>query len=363
MSTRALAWIAIMACTFILLCTGGVTALFGAGIGTGGDITAANCYLPTAPQSPATSARTSAPTDGLPTVAGWTSEQVANAATIVAVGRQRQVPRRGWVIAVATAIQESTLRNLPGGDRDSVGLFQQRPSQGWGSAAQLQDPAYTSAKFYTALVKVSGWEQMALTQTAQAVQRSAYPGAYAKHEPAATALVNALAGADVSGCFATGEWTQPVNAPVGSGFRTSARPGHDGVDLSAPRGVTIRAASAGKVIRVRCNAIDNRDGSQWGCHRDGHPELTRGCGWYIDIAHAGGIITRYCHMGRPPAVTVGATVVAGQPIGVVGNTGHSSGPHLHYEVHTNADPSAAGAIDPVPFMSSRGAPLGQSRIN
>ena len=356
MSTRALAWIAITACTVILLCTGSVTAIFGGG--NGGDIASANCYLPTTPASQAASPA-GTPTGGVPTVTGWNAEQVANAATIVAVGRQQQIPRRGWIIAVATAIQESTLRNLPGGDRDSVGLFQQRPSQGWGSPAQLQDPAYASATFYTALAKVNGWEQMALAEAAQAVQRSAYPNAYAKHEAAATALINAVAGADTGECFATGEWTQPVNAPVGSEFRSSARPGHDGVDLSAPRGVTIRAVSAGKVTRMRCNAIDTRDGSEWGCDRDGSPELTRGCGWYVDIAHAGGIITRYCHMGLPPAVAVGATVVAGQPLGVVGSTGHSSGPHLHFEVHSNGDSSAAGAIDPIPFMINNGAPLGQ----
>ena len=355
MSTRALAWIAIMACTVILLCTGSVTALFGAG--SGGGIASASCYLPATSSTPSRP-DPSAPTGNLPAVPGWTAEQVANAAAIVAAGRE--IPRRGWVIAVATAIQESALRALPGGDRDSVGLFQQRPSQGWGTAKQLQDPAYASEKFYAALAQVPGWEQMALTEAAQAVQRSAYPQAYAKHETAATALVNALAGADTGGCFATGEWTQPVNAPVGSGFRTSTRPGHDGVDLSAPRGATIRAASTGRVIRVRCNAIDTRNGSEWGCDRDGSPELTRGCGWYVDIAHASRLITRYCHMGRPPAVDVGATVVAGQPIGVVGSTGHSSGPHLHFEVHTEADQSAAGAIDPIPFMSSRGAPLGQS---
>ena len=360
MSTRALAWIAITACTVILLCTGSVTALFGGGTGSGGDMASASCDLPTTSASPTASSAALTPAGNLPTVAGWNAEQVANAATIVAVGRQQQIPRRGWIIAVATAIQESTLDNLPGGDRDSVGLFQQRPSQGWGSPAQLQDPAYASAKFYTALTKVPRWEQMALTEAAQAVQRSAYPNAYAKHEPAATTLINAVAGADTGACFATGEWTQPVNAPVGSEFRSSARPGHDGVDLSAPRGTTIRAASAGKVIRVRCNAIDTRDGSEWGCDRDGSPELTRGCGWYVDIAHAGGVITRYCHMGLPPAVAVGAAVAAGQPLGVVGSTGHSSGPHLHFEVHTNGDSSAAGAIDPIPFMTGHGAPLGQS---
>lgn len=73
--------------------------------------------------------------------AGWDGEQTANAAVIVAVGAELNVPPRGWVIALATAMQESGLRNLPGGDRDSIGLFQQRPSQGWGTPAQLRDPA------------------------------------------------------------------------------------------------------------------------------------------------------------------------------------------------------------------------------
>ncbi|WP_449701866.1 hypothetical protein [Actinoplanes sichuanensis] len=119
----------------------------------------------------------------------WSAEQVTNARIIVRVGRDRQIPARGWVIAVATALQESGLRNLPGGDRDSIGLFQQRPSQGWGTPAQLTDPAHQADRFYTRLITVADWQRMPLTDAAQAVQRSAYPDAYAKWEGDATSLV------------------------------------------------------------------------------------------------------------------------------------------------------------------------------
>ena len=122
----------------------------------------------------------------------WSDEQIANARVIVTVGTQRRVPEKALVIAVATALQESSLRNLRGGDRDSIGLFQQRPSQGWGTPEQLRDPAYQSGKFYDKLLTVNGWPAMRLTEAAQAVQVSAFPEAYAKHTRAATRLVDAL---------------------------------------------------------------------------------------------------------------------------------------------------------------------------
>ncbi|MFC4071898.1 hypothetical protein [Actinoplanes subglobosus] len=126
------------------------------------------------------------------TVAGtgdWDAEQLANVQVIVHLGQQRQIPERGRVIAVATALQESGLRNLPGGDRDSIGLFQQRPSQGWGTPAQLRDPTYATGRFYDRLTTVAGWQTMPLTDAAQAVQRSAYPDAYTKWEDEAISLV------------------------------------------------------------------------------------------------------------------------------------------------------------------------------
>ncbi|WP_430786691.1 peptidase M23 [Actinoplanes sp. G11-F43] len=122
----------------------------------------------------------------------WSKEQVANARIIVEIGAERRIPVHGQVVAVATALQESTLRNLRGGDRDSIGLFQQRPSQGWGTPKQLSDPAYQTGKFYDKLVKIKNWEKMRLTDAAQAVQISAFPEAYAKHTKTATRLVTAL---------------------------------------------------------------------------------------------------------------------------------------------------------------------------
>ncbi|MCZ2854348.1 MULTISPECIES: hypothetical protein [unclassified Modestobacter] len=121
-----------------------------------------------------------------------TTEQAANAATIAAVARSRGLPPRATVIALATAQQESRLRNLDYGDRDSLGLFQQRPSQGWGSEAQVQDPVYSAGKFFDGLVKVPGWETGRLTEVAQEVQRSGFPEAYQQWEPMATALTGAL---------------------------------------------------------------------------------------------------------------------------------------------------------------------------
>jgi hypothetical protein len=122
------------------------------------------------------------PVPGHCTIAGLsmtvTTEQVANAATIAQVGRDRGLPERAVVIALATAQQESRLRNLDYGDRDSLGLFQQRPSAGWGSAQQVQDPVYAAEKFYDHLVVVPGWDTGRLTDVAQAVQRSGFPEAY-----------------------------------------------------------------------------------------------------------------------------------------------------------------------------------------
>ena len=122
------------------------------------------------------------------------SEQLGNANAIAAAGQARGASQQAINTALMTSMQESQLRNLNYGDRDSLGLFQQRPSQGWGSPAQIQDPTYSSNKFYDGLDAVPGWQQMAPTQAAQAVQRSAYPNAYAKWQPMAEALTAGGAG-------------------------------------------------------------------------------------------------------------------------------------------------------------------------
>jgi hypothetical protein len=121
-------------------------------------------------------------------------DQTANAATISAVGVRRGLPDRAVVVALATALQESKLTNLESGDRDSVGLFQQRPSQGWGQPKQLRDPRYAAGAFYDHLVTVPGWQDMSVTEAAQAVQRSAAPDEYQKWAPEAETVANALVG-------------------------------------------------------------------------------------------------------------------------------------------------------------------------
>jgi hypothetical protein len=121
-------------------------------------------------------------------------EQAENASLIAAIGIKRGLPARAVSIALATAFQESKLVNIDYGDRDSVGLFQQRPSQGWGTAEQILDPVYATNAFYDALEKIEGYEDMAITEAAQQVQRSAYPSAYADHEEDARALASALTG-------------------------------------------------------------------------------------------------------------------------------------------------------------------------
>jgi hypothetical protein len=121
-------------------------------------------------------------------------EQAANAATITAVGLRRGVSDHGLVVALATAWQESKLHNIDYGDRDSLGLFQQRPSQGWGTAEEIMDPRYASEKFFDHLEKISGWEDMRVTDAAQAVQRSAYPEEYEQWADDSALMVAAYTG-------------------------------------------------------------------------------------------------------------------------------------------------------------------------
>lgn len=120
--------------------------------------------------------------------------QSDNAALIAGQALQRGLPARAVTIALATALQESRLENLDYGDRDSVGLFQQRPSQGWGTVEQIMDPVYSTTQFYDHLLQVDGWQDLEVTVAAQAVQRSAFPDAYAQHEDRARAFASALTG-------------------------------------------------------------------------------------------------------------------------------------------------------------------------
>ncbi|MEO8262697.1 MAG: LysM peptidoglycan-binding domain-containing protein, partial [Pseudolysinimonas sp.] len=132
-----------------------------------------------------------------------TAEMAANAAIIIQVGRSLGVSDRGLIIALAAAMQESSLRNITYGDRDSVGVFQQRPSTGWGTRDALLDVAHAARLFFggasnpnrgytRGLLDISGWQSMTVTQAAQKVQISAYPNAYAKWERSAAAWLAQL---------------------------------------------------------------------------------------------------------------------------------------------------------------------------
>jgi hypothetical protein len=200
-----------------------------------------------------------------------TPEQAGYAATIAGVALRRRLPERAVVIALATALQESKLVNVEYGDRDSLGLFQQRPSQGWGTAEQIMDPVYSAGRFYAALVKVPNWQKLPVAQVAQEVQRSGFPDAYARWEEQAAVLAKVLVrrvAAGVSCMF------EPDQVPA-----ESARP--DG--LTGRLAVVLEAAHAELAANRRPAggppqpglAADFATG-----YRDGHAMDLTPAGWF-----------------------------------------------------------------------------------
>ena len=165
-------------------------------------------------------------------------DQAHYTSIVVGLSVRRDLAPRAASIAMATVYQETGIRNLDYGDRDSVGLFQQRPSQGWGTEKQLMDPYYATTKFYDALVRVRDWQNREVTKVAQAVQRSAYPDAYADHEDDARVLASALTGQTARSftCLVTGEPegdAKGLASSLSKTFRVDAR--------TAGRVVTIKA--------------------------------------------------------------------------------------------------------------------------
>jgi hypothetical protein len=145
-----------------------------------------------------------------------TTDQAENATLITAIGVSRGLPARAVSIALATAYQESKIRNLPHGDRDSLGLFQQRPSQGWGTTSEVRDPYHATNAFYDALEKIPDYKTMRITEAAQKVQRSGYPEAYEDHAPDARTLASVLTGYSPGGLFScvVHEPTSPGSSAV-----------------------------------------------------------------------------------------------------------------------------------------------------
>ncbi|GGZ21350.1 lipoprotein [Streptomyces olivaceoviridis] len=184
------------------------------------------------------------------------AEQIPNAKTIQVTGVAMKVSTHGQIVALATALQESGLRNLDYGDRDSLGLFQQRPSQGWGTAQQVRDPVHASTKFYEALLKVSGWQSMTVAQAAQAVQKSGFPDAYAEWEPLATALQKAIA-KSLS--------TESSASKGDENERTDAVPGECGTGEDGAKFGPIPAGSVPKGYKISADAPKSiRTAIRWG---------------------------------------------------------------------------------------------------
>lgn len=172
-----------------------------------------------------------------------TTEQAENLSMIVGVATQRGLAPRASTIAIATVYQESGIRNLTYGDRDSLGLFQQRPSQGWGSPTEVRDPYHASNRFYEALVKVPDWRNGDVNDVAQEVQRSGHPNGYAKHVENARRLASALTG-ETPASFTCRVFDPPTGDPEGlATFLERTLPASSRVTRTADE-VTIEAESA-----------------------------------------------------------------------------------------------------------------------
>ncbi len=186
----------------------------------------------------------------------WAPDQASNAAAITAIAVKRGLPPRASSIAIATAMQESKVRNVRFGDRDSLGLFQQRPSQGWGTAEQILDPEYSTNKFFDALVTVKDYDTMDIAEAAQAVQRSAAGDAYAQHEAQARVTASVLSGQTHAGvgCALKDPGTpgdaQSVAALLEKDFGLQGETGSGKVTLAADDGDTAWAVASWAVARA-----------------------------------------------------------------------------------------------------------------
>jgi len=346
---------------------------------------------------------------GVPITLGKT--QLSRAATIITVGDQTPgVGRAGILVALMAGLTESSLRLLAnpsaypestsypndgdGSDHDSLGLFQMRPSTGWGSVAQLMDPLYDAEAFFggptgpnspfpRGLLDITGWSRLGPGSAAQAVEISAYPDRYQDNQPVAEAILEALtqpASGPPSPSVPSGSATSspPLDAPESSrvvfplptgtwtesspfGWRTDpftgARSFHTGVDYAAPLGTPVLSVADGTVTFAGPDQI---------------------YGGLVIITHKidnQTVTTAYGHM--PPGqiqVHNGQRVVAGQQIGQVGSEGRSTGPHLHVEVRpggptaASTDPAAwfsahhAGGLDQPTAASASGCPESEESL-
>ncbi|PCC27066.1 hypothetical protein CIK76_18925 [Glutamicibacter sp. BW80] len=356
--------------------------------------------LDCSPQSPITEVKV----ENLPLIKGYSEKQITNAAIIINEAKVAQVERQGAIIGLMTALQESTLTRLandgkwkyPEGSRvmtkaqwkearkvvlksmdlphegvgsawDALGLFQQRPSAGWGSVEQILKPEYGAKKFFEALKKVDNWENIPYHLAAEKVQISGKPDNYADRRPAAEAIYNNLQNSDYQvteslgngdedstndECKKESEQIKNDKGPVEGGWVTPVEYSkvwynygeprgvypHAGEDFAAPAGTPIWAAAAGTVIRTSCDFWNGRSP----------------CNVLIDHGRDGtgrSISTLYVHM-YPKGVHVkaGDVVKAGDHIADVGTNGNSTGYHLHFEVWIDGQPTS-----PVGWLKKHGS--------
>lgn len=210
-------------------------------------------------------------------------DQAQHAALFAAMAAERGLPARAVTIAIATALQESRMTNIDYGDRDSIGLFQQRPSQGWGTIEEIMEPVYSTGKFYDGLVRVPGYQELEITVAAQAVQRSGFPDAYAQHESRSRAWASALTGHTLGAITCT--LTDPAQAP-GAQAPTAAllaRITRDFPSLTPEPQES--APAAGPSVRVDVSTLPGASGD--GRTRQG----TAFAHWAVAVAHEQNMVT------------------------------------------------------------------------
>jgi len=265
---------------------------------------------------------------GAPGVYGgmrWDKTQMQNAAKIASIGSAMHMGKRDIEIAIMTAMDESSLRNLTGGDRDSAGLFQQRPSQGWGTFAQVTNPDYAARTFYSHLRNVGNRGSMSPWMAAQTVQRSGTPDGsnYERFWGSAEAVFNALKSSGGGGGYipGTGKKHRPVNGGTITQGLHDVYTGYGAVDIGVPVGSKVYAVNDGKIT-----LSTDLPGSGNGGYRS--------YGRYIKLKTDSGPEVLYAHLSRR-SVSTGTNVAGGAVIGYSGNTGNSTGPHLHFGASNN----------------------------
>jgi cell wall-associated NlpC family hydrolase len=292
-----------------ILLTAGLLVAAIAVIAVGAGVTSPDGCAPAAAGATATDAAV----DGVPLDAG----QLANAWTIYSVGARLGLPARAEVVAIATAMQESALQNLPFGTSDSIGLFQQRPSQGWGTVTQIMDPLYAAHTFYERLVAVAGWQSLPVTVAAQEVQHSALPGAYAHWQNPASQLV---------AYFAAGNGACAVMAadPVPAGAITSLPR-----DFSLPPGTPFAVVLAVRFAVAQVGTSYDYGGSCTDAHSQ-DTALHCDCSSLVQQAYrAGGIplprtTFAQVHVGTP--VSSVAALQPGDLLFIAGSDGTAANP-------------------------------------